>query len=126
MHIINESERVYRHEFTLSFSSVETPGWGYSFPCDEAGNIQSLNPTASANLAYAIAHPELFIPNGVEKREWSYFQPAIGKCSCGREVDLAHFTNTCNCGADYNMSGQRLAPRQFWGEETGEQPSDCI
>lgn len=29
-------------------------------------------------------------------------------------------TNTCECGADYNMSGQRLADRGQWGEETGE------
>ncbi len=24
------------------------------------------------------------------------------------------------CGAEYNSSGHKLAPRQFWGEETGE------
>lgn len=48
------------------------------------------------------------------------------KCSCGREVWCTEFTNTCNCGADYNMSGQLLAPRSQWGEETGEHPSDCV
>jgi len=37
------------------------------------------------------------------------------------------FTNTCDrCGTDYNMSGQRLAPRSQWGEETGEHWTDCI
>lgn len=48
-------------------------------------------------------------------------------CHCGEEVDLTHFTNTCDgCGADYNQSGQRLGPRANWGEETGEHPSECI
>ena len=36
------------------------------------------------------------------------------------------FTNTCLCGADYNMSGQRLAPRSQWGEETGETADDIL
>ena len=52
--------------------------------------------------------------------------PAIGECSCGRHVALTGFTNTCDCGADYNMSGQRLAPRSQWGEETGETADDIL
>jgi hypothetical protein len=47
-------------------------------------------------------------------------EPAIGKCDCGREVELSGFTNTCDCGRDYNWSGQLLASREQWGEETGE------
>jgi hypothetical protein len=47
------------------------------------------------------------------------------RCSCGTEVLCATFTNTCsNCGTDYNTSGQALAPREQWGEETGEHWSD--
>ena len=35
--------------------------------------------------------------------------------------------STCTkCGADYNSSGQLLAPRYQWGEETGEHWTDCI
>jgi hypothetical protein len=30
------------------------------------------------------------------------------------------------CGADYNMSGQMLAPREQWGEETGETVADIL
>lgn len=55
----------------------------------------------------------------------TYRFPAIGQCDCGAQVELAHFTNCCDrCGADYNSSGQRLAPREFWGEDTGEHPAD--
>jgi len=46
---------------------------------------------------------------------------------CGEELVCKHFTNTCPCcGTDYNMSGQQLAPREQWGEETGESVSDIL
>ena len=48
------------------------------------------------------------------------------KCDCGRTLELPDFTNTCECGRDYNQGGQLLAPREQWGEETGEHWSECI
>ena len=40
---------------------------------------------------------------------------------CGEKVYLTDgFANTCDCGAEYNVFGQRLAPRSQWGWETGE------
>lgn len=46
---------------------------------------------------------------------------------CGEELECWNFTNTCErCEADYNFAGQTLAPRRFWGEETGEHPSECV
>jgi len=30
------------------------------------------------------------------------------------------------CGADYNWNGTRLAPREQWGEETGESIADIM
>lgn len=48
------------------------------------------------------------------------------KC-CGEWLDCDRFTNTCElCGTDYNGSGQQLAPREQWGEETGETADDLI
>lgn len=61
-----------------------------------------------------------------KKREHNYIEPAIGQCICGCEVILNKFTNTCGCGRDYNMSGQELAPREQWGEETGETYADLM
>jgi len=53
--------------------------------------------------------------------------PACGICeNCGRDVYLVGFTNTCECSADYNMSGYLLAPREFWGEETNESVADIL
>ena len=64
----------------------------------------------------------------IQEREGVFFgdryvrtQERIGLCTyCQREVYLDGFTNTCECGIDYNSAGQELAPREFWGEETGE------
>lgn len=50
----------------------------------------------------------------------------VYRCDCGRVIACPDFTNTCDCGADYNSAGQRLAPRSQWGEETGEHWSDCV
>jgi hypothetical protein len=53
-------------------------------------------------------------------------EPALWKCDCGEELELFGFTTTCECGADYNSGGQRLGPREQWGEETGESLSDIL
>lgn len=44
------------------------------------------------------------------------------KCVCGNEVELeAFWANKCEeCEREYNGFGQLLAPREQWGEETGE------
>ena len=56
-----------------------------------------------------------------------YAEPAIGLCVCGQKVELDGFTNTCDsCGRDYNSSGQMLADRSQWGEETGETAADIL
>jgi len=54
--------------------------------------------------------------------------PAILLCYCGAEVVLdSGFTNTCvECERDYNWNGSLLAPREQWGEETGESVSDIL
>lgn len=49
----------------------------------------------------------------------------VVKCFCGEEVYCSSFTNPCDCGADYNFNGSLLAPRDQWGEETGENWQDC-
>lgn len=51
--------------------------------------------------------------------------PAIIQCDCEAPLELSRsWANSCECGAEYNGSGQQLAPRSQWGEETGEHSSD--
>jgi hypothetical protein len=57
--------------------------------------------------------------------DYTYRVPATLKC-CDVWMKLSRFTNTCSkCGTDYNSSGQQLADRSLWGEETGEHWSEC-
>jgi hypothetical protein len=37
--------------------------------------------------------------------------------SCQKEVVCVDFTNTCECGREYNFAGQALKPRDQWEEE---------
>lgn len=49
------------------------------------------------------------------------------RCDCGQFLDWPGFGRDygCDrCGQEYNSSGQALAPRCQWGEETGEHPDD--
>lgn len=51
----------------------------------------------------------------------------IVECDCGEEIECSRFTNTCyECRIDYNDSGDQLAPREHWGEETGESWTDIV
>jgi hypothetical protein len=96
----------------------------YSFVCDENGKVKP-------RMLRTPLHVEMYlkcIAEGEGEHEtWEVrdYSPAIGECSCGERVTLSSFTNTCSCGVDYNMSGQQLACRSQWGEETGEHWSDC-
>lgn len=112
-----------------------TPGAGFSFECDEHGNVNvdKLYPAGKESYRQCVDGSirsrtgEKVIDRGVRCRELrGYWRAAVGRCDCGREVVLSGFTNTCDCGADYNSVGQRLAPRSQWGEETGESASDIL
>lgn len=48
------------------------------------------------------------------------------RCDCDRTLVCAGFTNTCDFGRDYNVSGQLLANQSQWGAETGESVSDIL
>lgn len=105
-------------------------GWGFGFDCDEDGNVDvdKLHEIGRTNYQ-ACQEGEVngrkVIDGGVQKDERKIVTPRIGKCECGSEIYLDNFTNTCECGVDYNSSGHRLAPREQWGEETGEHWSEC-
>ena len=133
MKIIRKREHVECVEYRRYYEYADQPGGGFSFPSDMHGTVDAskLSDAAKENLlACALgtvktqSGPVKMIDMGVERFEHSYWEPAVGQCSCGLEVYLDGFTNTCECGADYNMSGQLLAPREQWGEETGETDGD--
>ena len=128
MKIIKESELIQGKDFVICYYRDQYGG--YSFPCTESGlvDVLSLCPEAIDSYAKCVSGEfKTYGPAFVEMRPYRYICSAIGLCDvCGEEVVLQGFTCPCSCGADYNSSGQRLAPREQWGEETGECLADIL
>ncbi len=103
-------------------------GSGFGFDCDAKGRVVLANDAQRASYAQAMRElaDGTIADMGVVIHRWTYRQPAEGRCVCGRTVVLDGFTCPCDCGRDYNASGQMLAPREQWGEETGETAADLI
>jgi hypothetical protein len=123
MEIIQRAQTIEEVEWRHDFQRIgETEGTGYSFHCEEDGTLLEHN---EESWAHVNDHPEKYEDRGVVEFRFIRRLYTQGICDdCGEVVELSHFTNPCECGADYNMSGQRLAPRHLWGEETGEHPAD--
>lgn len=128
MKIISKRERVHVEKFMLCFDWRGKEQGGFSFECDREGNLCPLtNEAAQENYEGCISGRFDVVPQGIRDFSYDYTRPPVGLCEdCSRKVYLEHFTNTCECGADYNSSGTRLAPRSQWGEETGEHLSDIL
>lgn len=114
MKIVRYSTLIESTTYNLFFERKSCPGSGFCFDCDEAGivDLDALNPLAYEN--YNRAHGPDYYQGRIQPVIHRYKEPAIGLCLCGRKVILDSFTNTCDCGCDYNSDGQRLAPRCQW------------
>lgn len=122
MKIISKRQREIIKTYHRSFQFKDDDSRGFSFDCDENGKVKDHH---ELDVQRCISDKRLN-DCGVVVRERTTTIAAVGECDCGAHVHLTGFTNTCACGADYNMTGSRLASRSQWGEETGESPSDII
>lgn len=120
--------RVYRLtcEHVDESGKVIESGWGFSFDCDASGSVDEskLAPAGLANYRAIRANPRAakVTPFRIESHEERVTTPAVILCDCGRKLTLwDSWANGCDCGREFNGSGQLLAPREQWGEETGEQ-----
>lgn len=124
MRIIKQRERIESTIYRRFFECRDSRG-GFAFECDKDGKL--LSPHENYDLCMTgVIDGEIMIDRGIESRNHHDYEPSVGLCDCGKEVYLHGFTNTCECGRDYNMSGQLLAPRECWGECTGESLSDIL
>lgn len=96
---------------------------GFSFPCDEKGNIleNEMCEDAWANYRYATAHPELFeVFNKLSEQKTRYTEPPKGTCGCGMTVVFVNqYQGACECprcGKWYNIFGQEVLPPDQWDE----------
>jgi hypothetical protein len=115
---------VDRREFRREFARAGAQASCLAFPSDADGN--PLTEAHRAQVAALVAGTS-YDDFGVREVSWSYADPAVILCDCcGSHVELYGFTNTCGCGADFNMSGDMLAARSQWGEETGEDLGEIL
>lgn len=118
-------------QYELVFRLEDDCGSTFAFECDESGNVcrDTLPELALHNLdlclksevdGYAVRH------GVIRSHEQSYVEDGSGECICGRHVAITRsWANACGgCGREYNGSGQLLADRSCWGEETGESVTD--
>ena len=117
--IIKERTPELIREYTIEFRYLDDPDAGFSFPATPSGepDVKKMTPEAKANYERCLTDDRLE-NRGFEVREWTYVNPAVGKCSCGREVILdSDFAGAvrCECGRWYNVYGQEL--RSNWYED---------
>lgn len=123
--IISPEVKVTIRSYQHSFSDTKMRGAGYGFPTDKDGN--PIN-SQWAQRVIELQNDPRYIDEGIEHWDNTWSEPAVIRCDCGSEVELHMImTNTCGkCGTDYNLSGQRLAPRSQWGWDTGESLDDIL
>lgn len=121
MEIIKERTTTCVERYFLAYQSTTDPSDSYWFPCDKSGNIleQEMSLTTYESLkACQTSHYSL---EGVKDSGYDYTEPAVGRCTCGRSVELANvMTNECECGHLSNGCGQALVPRSQWEEPWDE------
>lgn len=119
---ISRRKSVETTVYRLNFSRIDDPGSGYIFDCDEAGVVDrsKLLPAGVANLD-ACLRGDGVGRGRIQPVIMCYVHSAVIECDCGMHLTLnSSWANECDCGLEYNGSGQMLAPRDQWGEETGE------
>jgi hypothetical protein len=129
---LRPGRHIEHQELRRNFHYVDEPGAGFSFECDETGTPNQLDTdTKKASFRYcmeSVAQGSI-VDDGMVIEKWTSYEPPVIKClRCQNEVTLwdAWLSTCSHCGADYNGSGQLLAPRHLWGEETGEHLADLI
>ena len=116
---MTERHHNYWKEHELRFWYDETGG--FSFPCDENGNVLKgkMTPQAVENYEWCMAHPERFQTfNRKVSHECRSTEPATGVCECGHRITLwDEYLGACecpHCGRWYNMFGQELNHPDTW------------
>lgn len=105
----------------IEFTYKDDPHAGFVFPALANGDpdFDKMPKEAILNYNSCLNDDRLNGPEfSVEKRE--YVNPAVGKCSCGREVvlDCDHAGAVrCECGRWYNLFGQELLDPEYWEED---------
>lgn len=119
--IIKERTPETIKEYYIEFKYKDDPEAGFCFPAEPTGapDFAHMEPEAIANYKACLTDNRL-TEGELEAHIWTYIHPAIGECSCGREVVLEcdHAgAIQCECGRWYNLFGQSLIDPKYWEED---------
>lgn len=109
--LIKEKELVTNVEYWKEYEWKHDTSCGFSFMCDENGNIDMNYHGTLALENIKLAEEKVktgeLLYRGIKTREYSFYTPAVYKCHCGRKVEIEGDTQ-CECGQWYNAFGQEL------------------
>ena len=116
--IIKERRPVKVVEYTIEYRYIDDPEAGFTFPatCHGDPDFSSMCPEMLANYNACLTDKRL-TGGECERHEWTYVEPALGLCSCGKEVVLEggyEGATQCECGRWYNLFGQSLIDPKYW------------
>lgn len=108
-------------EYYLEFKHKDDPEAGFCFPATHLGDpdFDRMSDEAIANYQACLTDKRL-TEEEFTRHKWTYMNPAIGICSCGRDVVLEcdHAGAVrCECGKWYNLFGQELKDPEYWEED---------
>lgn len=108
-------------EYYLEFKYKDDPEAGFCFPATHTGDpyFSRMSDEAIANYQACLTDKRLTAEE-FTRHKWTYMNPAIGICSCGRDVVLEcdHAgAVSCECGKWYNLFGQELRDPEYWEED---------
>jgi hypothetical protein len=119
---IQKRRRTETFSYSLDFDYADEKGSGFSFPCDEHGNVNLFNcsDVGRQNFAKCLSGDmdgKPMIALGVIPHVTYWMEPAIIRCDCGADVTLHTDGVQCDqCKQTYNLVGQRLRPESEWEE----------
>jgi hypothetical protein len=126
--IIKERTPETIKEYYINFWYKDDPNAGFCFPATASGepDFSSMAPEAIANYKACLTDERLTEAE-FEPREYTYINPAVGLCSCGKEVVLEggyEGATQCECGRWYNLFGQSLIDPKYWYRDEDDYYSD--
>ncbi len=119
--IIRERRPLKFRDYTIEFKYKDDPEAGFSFPatCHGDPDFYAMGSEMLANYEACLTDKRLTEGEFI-KHEWTYVEPALGLCSCGKEIVLEcdHAGAVrCECGKWYNLFGQELRDPKYWEED---------
>ena len=126
--IIRERRPIKFKDYTIEYRYKDDPTAGFTFPatCHGDPDFSAMCQEMLANYEACLANKDL-TDGEFETHEWTYIEPALGLCSCGKEVILEggyEGATQCECGRWYNLFGQSLIDPKYWYRDEDDYYSD--